>query len=254
MLVFAFVHNDKQDPETLSSASLIMRPSNDYEDDEITEAIKNAHTLDKVILDPDNNGSIFNSNALWVLEKKSQLKGGAITWKGKKCRVRHVNTGMYLALMPPGEQFDSILSTEQKGKQVISFTDDPESSSTAFYIHQAHSINPKLKAGLASVFSHKKSSQYVTRGPVLPDRDGYTLIETNANDDGSGAINILMQIFTKDMQAPSAMLEEPFDLYVGLSIKMYLSKYEAWTEMPVNDDGNLFDLHNFNHPISHIMK
>ena len=35
----------------------------------------------------------LDSNALWVLEKKSTVVGGAIHWKDDLVRLRHLNTG-----------------------------------------------------------------------------------------------------------------------------------------------------------------
>lgn len=69
-----------QDPETQSSVAITIKghsqKENDDNDDvrkEITEAIQRAHDFDKVVLIPDK--PLLDSNSLWCIEKKSNLKG-----------------------------------------------------------------------------------------------------------------------------------------------------------------------------------
>ena len=61
-----------KDPETLSSLQIHTVEREEYEDDGIAGAIAKAHDLDRVVLEPDE--LIFNSNALWMIERKGLEK------------------------------------------------------------------------------------------------------------------------------------------------------------------------------------
>ena len=112
----------------------------------------------------------------------------------------------------------------------ISYTNDVEDAGTLLHIHQSNTGSVYLASGKASQIS--RSNTYIKRGPVLSDRDAYTLEDTN---DSSSSLNFLINFYSKEMQAPKFDLKEPYDIYVGLSIKFYLTNYCEMTVLTKDD-------------------
>lgn len=218
-----------QDPETLTNVSLAIASQSVREDSEedsadVTEAIARAHDLDRIYLK--HQEEVLDSNSLWMIEKKNSMIGGPLKWKQKMFRIRHVNTGVYLRFDAPSEKDVDV----PEDSQVLTFSEDFQSHNEIFHINQHHSLSPYLGAQKASQL--QVHSMFLKRGPALSDReDGFCLIDTK---DESAAINILFSGFTKEMQGP-VDAKDPYDVYVGLSLLFYTTRYSEMTVMPHDD-------------------
>jgi hypothetical protein len=173
------------DPETQSYLSVICRPvhitpyGSANGDDELSD--------DDSLLEMSVDGEIvlekmdsLQSNALWSIEKKNRSIGGPIIWASDHIRLRHINTGQYLAMKvsrkSPGseEDEDEEVGDEEgddggNSEYTLTVTSNYHEKCTLFSLHELY--------GSAETYLTDKRAVQLSHGPHYLERGALREIE-----------------------------------------------------------------------------
>ena len=216
-----------QDPETLSNLTIFLKVNEIDESTDMTDAIGQAHVLDSVALEPSKHK--LDSNALWMIEKGDMLTGGPINWKSEHIRLRHLNSGLYLILQQ-NEDLNLEDDFDTKITKMVAITDDPSNPGTLFGLSELHSVTAFLgnskPCQINQIDSQTSENVWVSRGELMEDREAFPLTSSSEKSD---ALNLIVSRYQQENSTESS---EPFDVFVGVSIRIILQKIADMTEMP----------------------
>lgn len=231
--------------DSLESENEGKKNDNDNVSDEMESTVE---ITDEVVLVP-TTGEILDSNFLWMLEGASFFVGGAIKWKTEQVRLRHFNSGKYLIL-------DNQIEVDEDGNEtdslIMQCVDDRAAGDTLFNMVEVNSTFKYLRNGKAMQLSN--GGKWITRGDVRP---GSTLsFDLTGTKEKDHALNLMITHYNPHQnkgkavlkeeeeagdypdngeEAESETIKEPFDVFVGLSIRNFLQKY---LDMTVVDGEN----------------
>eukprot|EP00981_Chlorochromonas_danica_P009425 scaffold2674_cov159-Ochromonas_danica.AAC.3 len=184
----------------------------------------------------DRDGDRILSNAevfLKVAERSAQLGGGPFKWKTDQVRFRHVNSGRYMVC-------ETDVSYDEQGNLLrhgfFTVTDNIQHPGTLFNVSEMNSTAKYLGNVKALQIGH--NGMWIERGEVL--KGGMFTFSVVGSKEKGNALNLVAQRYKYsksgkdgendyDYVDPSLRLDQPLDLYVGLSIRDYLRKYYDMT-------------------------
>ena len=134
----------------------------------------------RIILEP--AGALINSSALWVLELDNPLHGGRINYKTERIKLKHFNTGKYLAI---DLSFQELAEGGMVDQYQITITDEAEFEGTRLSIIEMNSNSAFLNIGKAVQIS--RNGLYVERGELI--EKTYSII---CGNESSSAINFVI--------------------------------------------------------------
>lgn len=173
-------------------------------------------------------GTDVSSGSLWFIESKTLVQGGVIHWKTEQVRFKHLNTGLYLALMhttlPDGSQ-----------QSVLTSTDDSNASGTLFSLAEINSTTKLLRNSKALQVHHNEC--WLERGHSDENGKGFFVV---ASKDKNVALSLLISRYSqdtseKDNADAAAKVSEPLDVFVGVAARNYLRKYNSMIVIPETD-------------------
>lgn len=186
------------------------------------------------MVDDFSNGSIIlapvdeeviDSNAIWMLESKQIVKGGAIHFKSDKVRLRHLNTGKYMLARPVSDQDNQIhfdLDSEVNENEAL------------FSIVVLHNTEEVLKNSKAIQLSHAESAAFFERGPKLEDSSSHTCLSTK---ESGKAINMIINRYWQiDRSAGGKKIDRKgevvLDIYFTQAVFHQLTHFVRGSVMP----------------------
>jgi len=172
------------DPETRCYLLLSCPPlenldepvENNGEVNDLEEAnVSSSENEYRIILEP--AGALIDSSALWVLELDNPLRGGRINYKTDRIKLKHFNTGKYLAI---DLSFQDLAEGGIVDQYQITVTDEPEFEGTRLNIIEMNSNSAFLNLGKAVQLS--RNGLYVERGELI--EKTYSIICGNESASG----------------------------------------------------------------------
>lgn len=223
------------DPETQSFLKILIDSNVEEgidDKEELGEAIERVHDLGEVVLEPAKKH--FDSNSIWVIEKDFQKDGGPISWKTEhKLKLRHLNSGAYLNLQAsfrPPSISGSRIESDQEFTMVTTF--DSQEPSTSFAITELHPTSPLLANNKPSqLFYHHPNPDYesdhlwIQKGEVLEGKEAFELSANVVRSEKT--INFIISKYVQGEE--NDVSSDPFDVYVGVNIRMILKKFNDMT-------------------------
>lgn len=202
--------------------------SEEEDDVSITSAEEFEQEYGNIILKPMDE-DYFDSNAVWIVESKSIVRGGPLMWKTEQIRLRHLNTGKYLCINSEDASQD---------KHTFSLTENSSDKKALFMFSELHSTSDILRNSKAIQMKH--GSIYIERGDKNDRHRCYTVLgsrhrmkavsliinrytESSGDDDHSG---------DKDDAESSGGNRVIMDVYVAAAAKFYLKHYLSITVVP----------------------
>jgi hypothetical protein len=246
------------DPETKGNLSILpagnrktegeSEKSHDDEDDEQKER-RFAHDYGDVILSPTEHEEV-NSSFLWMIDSQSLLVGGPVFWRNELVRFRHLNTGKYLQLV-----IESSDDMDELEYVYFTSTSDPDVSGTLFSINDITGTESYIHSGKPVQVG--QSGIWFERGEIL--EDSVFNYEIKGTKDKTSALSLIIQRYDGTINKidtsdnGNEFLNEPVDVFSGLSIRRFLCQYNELIRVPKNDSINTvlpnsyrFDLEFFN--------
>ena len=125
---------------------------------------------------------MVDSSALWVLELDNSLRGGLINYKTEKVKLKHFNTGKYLAIDLTLQELDDGSIEDQ---YQITVTDDAEFEGNRLSLTEMNSNSSFLNIGKAVQIS--RNGLFVERGDL--DEKTYSV---SCGNESASAINFVI--------------------------------------------------------------
>lgn len=163
----------------------------DGEDNEQKNEEEEQKTLEadySIILEP--AGSLIDSSALWVIELDTPLRGGPITYKTERVKLKHLNTGKYLAVELIMKELEDGGMEDQ---YQLTMSDDPDFEGNRLHLTEMNSNSAYLNLGKAIQIS--RNGLYVERGEL--DEKTYAV---SCGEDNNSAINFVINRY-QNMQS-----------------------------------------------------
>ena len=190
------------DPETKSNVTVCGRSNGLCEYQPLPSVFNDVD----VVTEPESPDGGVESNALWLIESKSIIVGGLIQWKSDQIRFRNLNTGKYLHMVDVGGGGSSDMSC-------LACTSSLDST-TLFSINEISSTTTYL--------SRAKAVQMSNNNEWLP---GF-------KDKGQPA-SLLIHRYEEAAKENGSTV--PFDVHVGISIRLFLQNILGRTVVPAKD-------------------
>lgn len=165
---------------------------------------------------------ISDTNSVWVLESQSITKGGPIHWRSEHIRLRHFNSGLYLAA-----RTDDYTSSD---KSVFCFIDDPYDKRSLFQVNELHSTSDFLTNNKPIQVRHNHT--FLERGEY---HDRHKVYNVNGVRGKGKACNFIVSAFSdaEEEGLERKLFEEmPSDLIVGKAFYTQFKRYVDMTEVP----------------------
>lgn len=216
------------DPETQSVLTIFKRPlimksmtregSEDHAGSEVSDddSIMDISEVGEIVIE--KMGEFVSSSALWFLETRQITVGGRIPWKLEMVRLRHANTGLYMAMYKDK-------ATNKSGLEAykLAVSSNAYDKNCLFNVHELHSTNNFLYDKHAVQISHGHT--YLARGDMR--EVGST---SHYVCKGSTVKAQAVYLFVNKYTPPTHENEEldvlqPLDVVVGGSIKTFLERY-----------------------------
>ena len=215
------------DPETQSYLKVLIESNGEEGIDsaeELGEAIEHVHDLGDVVLEPAKQH--FDSNAIWIIEKEAQNIGGPINWKSDhKLKLRHLNSGSYVKMEC------LFTGVEEHDFKMVSTFDSSEAS-TSFGIAELHPTSRHLHNNKPSqLMFHHPNPEYesdhlwIKKGDVLDGKEAFLLSADPSRSEKT--INFIIAKYVQGEHDEAS--SDPFDVYVGVNIRIILKKFNEMT-------------------------
>jgi len=208
------------DPEARANLTIV----NDPPEDEDEENKSNMASTQRVVVQPTTSGALdVNSEVLWVIESRNVMQGGPLQWKTESnVRFRNLNTGNYL-MMTGGD-----------GHHELSLTKSSATPGTLFTLHELYGNSMFLSNSKAMQVS--QNGIYLTRGQNTDETNCYICSGTK---DKSKSASLLIRRYVPKIKADDVddenaikTIEEPLDVFVGVSGRKYLTYYHSIMVIP----------------------
>jgi len=180
------------DPETRCYLMLGCPPLENLDDPVENEGGENEEKKEEKVQAPTSNedyriilepaGALVDSSALWVLELDNSLRGGLINYKTEKVKLKHFNTGKYLAIDLTLQELDDGSIEDQ---YQITVTDDAEFEGNRLSLTEMNSNSSFLNIGKAVQIS--RNGLFVERGDL--DEKTYSV---SCGNEKTSAINFVI--------------------------------------------------------------
>ena len=171
-----------------------------------------------VVLINQPRGKKLNSTAIWVVESRELAQGGVIAWKTDMIRLRHFQTGKYLAMHPDK-------------KHSFHSTSDGSSPETLLSVTNISNNTHHLLQKNCALLLHK-GHHYVQRGNLKADLDFYT---TKSTTHTSVSVNLILNEYCETEDGSNLRMNgllQPLDLLAARTIKRFLQSYLDKTSVP----------------------
>lgn len=210
------------DPETLSNLTIYMRPPRIATGDDESEISDDDSMMalsanGEVVIDP--MGNTLSSNALWMLELKNPLCGGAVQWKTELVRLKHINTGKYLCMVR-----DSNAESDYD-PHILTVSTNPHDKGTLFSLHELHSSGAHLMNQHPVQLSHGHT--YLERSE-LREIANTTHYVCKGSKSRTQAVNLFITRYELEPSVQD-VVDSPLDVFVGISIHQFL--HEVFEKM-----------------------
>ena len=182
---------------------------------------------ERVVVQPTLSGALdVNSVSLWVIESRNVIQGGPLQWKTvDNVRFRNLNTGKYLRM------------AERNGDYGLSLAGSTSSPGTLFTLHELYGNSLFLSNSKAMQVS--QGGVYLTRGQNTDETNCYVCGGTK---DKSKSASLLIRRYVPkiridDVDENNAVksIEEPLDVFVGVTACKYLNYYRSIMVIPRTD-------------------
>jgi len=197
----------------------------------------------ELVLRPMEDDKI-DSNAIWVVESKTIVKGGPFVSKTESVHLRHLNSGKYLFRSENAGCYDRC--------KIISFTDRQSDAKTLFSFHE---IAPARSGLLASgkVVQIRNGHYYMERDSYNDRQRIYSCFGSR-NQTKAISFSITRYFPPLDLEANKMSMPDdkakaasgpvdyrifdgglratPYDVYIGTATKVYLNQFLAMTVLP----------------------
>ena len=222
------------DPETKCYLMLQSPPLENLDDNiESNEDEKDEKEIDdepeyKIILEP-SLGTLVDSSALWIVELDNSLQGGQINYKTEKIKLKHFNTGKFIAIDLSLEELDE--GGMQDRYDIIAI-DDPEFEGNRLTMMEMNSNSNFLNLGKAVQIS--RNGLYLERGELVDKT--YSII---CGNDSSAAINFVINRYEETATSHNhdaiEHIKDPYDILTTATCRFYINQYYKMIELPKND-------------------
>jgi hypothetical protein len=184
------------------------------------------HEFGDIVLEPSTDQPV-SSRLLWFLESRLPMKGGIVRWKAEGIRLKHVNTGLYLRILTDKE----VSGDGKVYSYALSTTADGTDPNATFSVEDLVSANKILS--FEKPVRIGKDGIYLERGEVL-DNMKYVIAGCTATD---RAVTFKIYKYLGEFGTGEESLspnKEPFEIFSGLSVRKYLSKYNKMLQLPAS--------------------
>lgn len=174
--------------------------------------------------------SVEDSDAIWVMESRTIVKGGTMRFRTDKVHFRHFNTGKYLSLKHKDEVTHDVL--------LPCLEETPSEKGTLFQINQLHSNDDNLINGRAVQLKHTYFGMYFERGDYHDSQRVYSCLTTRVKAKSVSIIlNRYEQVERKAYSQGARISNQPeqiLDIHFGFCVMHHITRFVRTAHFPTH--------------------
>lgn len=221
----ASIATDDKSPtlDEASIGSIDSVESQDEDDDDLSLTSEQEYILEygAVVLKPMDEDKL-DTNAIWIMESRTIIKGGPVVWKTEQVHFRHLNSGKYLAIHSDVDKDDTT-------RCHFSMSESSVDKKTLFQITELHSSSEVLTNLKAIQLRHTFFS--CERGEYI---DRHNVFVCTCTRKRTNAVNLIIARYkeSSDQNDIKTQGKVAKDVFVGAATRNQINRFLRMTEIP----------------------